>query len=173
MEQCVDLWRPIRKWAKTVQNTEPEVLVGGITYHRQDDGVVFSIPVQSEVYPDFKTKVLLVVSDSGKIYYPIRRYSELYHNFKMFKHFFEDGYIDSVVIERPVVSFVFYAGLYSPELQIYPNIIVSIDLNFLTQEFSIEIGLKDNDWNRQMLGIRLSKLIAKPDKEDDTDDAEA
>jgi len=149
-----------------VQNTEPEVLVGGITYHRQDDGVVFHIPVQSQVYPDFKTEVSVVVSDNGEIYYPITCCKEIYRKPEMFKHFFEEAYIDEVVLDCPIVSFRFHQGLYSPEFGCYLTTPMSIDLNLLTNEFSVEIRLGGTDWNGVRISQRLWELIRQHNRND-------
>jgi len=169
MEQCVDLWRPIRKWAKTVQNTEPEVLVGGITYHRQDDGVVFNIPIRFFNSHKLTEQVPLVVSENGELFFPSVRFRELYKRKTLFKRVFEDESVQQVVVELPIISLYFTSTVYQPDLDAILVAHVCLELNFLSNDFSVLVGFDNCDWNRKFLGEMLSKTI----KRGDTDDTEA
>jgi hypothetical protein len=153
------MWEKLNQWTREVKHTEPQQLVGGITYYRQNDWVGFEIPLRPITNADFELKAYLVLSDNGTVYYPVNRCTELHRNLEMLKFILEHVYIDEVVVDRPVVSIRFVRDFYSPDLRFYIMVWIHVDLNFLDNRFVVDLLLEDNEWHFEMFGTRLWKVL--------------
>jgi len=152
-------WHNLLQWAQNVKHTEPQTLVGGITYRRRNAAVVFDIPLRPIKNLDLEVKVELGLGDIGVVFCPIRRCDEFYHNQELLKSVLCDTTIDELVVNRPSVSFKFTRNYYSPDFQFHPTVGVCVELNFHDNEFLVYSYLQEDDWNFEMFGTRLWKAV--------------
>lgn len=141
-------WRDIWKWAKSVHNTEPKECLGGITYRRTDDGVLFTVPVS---VAKANTTVQVLMTNDKKLVFSKTQFKEIYENPELLKWFDHDEYVD-VVVDGDDVFFRFVVETYLSDFDVflYIEVVFRWNLNQPTNE--VLIGLEPDKWSEEKAG---------------------